>query len=179
MTQSAVAAELGITPATVAYHVRRLGRAPRSACGRRYDWTAIQAAYDAGLTVRQCQAAFGFNLASWSAAVSRGAVVARPKALVIDELLVAGRVRNRVHVKRRLFAASLKARRCEACGISDWRAQPLTLALHHVNGDGTDNRLENLQLLCANCHSQTPNFAGRKTAGASSEEAAAGSVRSR
>ena len=36
------------------------------------------------------------------------------------------------------------------------------MALHHVNGDGSDNRLENLQMLCPNCHSQTENFAGRK-----------------
>ena len=38
----------------------------------------------------------------------------------------------------------------------------LSMALHHVNGDGSDNRLENLQMLCPNCHSQTENFAGRK-----------------
>jgi 5-methylcytosine-specific restriction endonuclease McrA len=35
------------------------------------------------------------------------------------------------------------------------------MALHHINGDGRDNRLENLQFLCPNCHSQTENFAGR------------------
>jgi 5-methylcytosine-specific restriction endonuclease McrA len=58
-------------------------------------------------------------------------------------------------------AAGLKDERCERCGLTDWRGQPLSLALHHVNGDGADNRLENLQLLCPNCHSQTPNFAGR------------------
>jgi hypothetical protein len=37
----------------------------------------------------------------------------------------------------------------------------LSLALHHRNGDGEDNRLENLELLCPNCHSQTDTFAGR------------------
>jgi predicted HNH restriction endonuclease len=35
------------------------------------------------------------------------------------------------------------------------------MALHHVNGDGLDNRLENIALLCPNCHSQTPNVSGR------------------
>jgi 5-methylcytosine-specific restriction endonuclease McrA len=50
---------------------------------------------------------------------------------------------------------------CECCGISEWLDRPLSLALHHINGDGHDNRLENLQLLCPNCHSQTDNFAGR------------------
>jgi hypothetical protein len=35
------------------------------------------------------------------------------------------------------------------------------MTLHHVNGDPNDNPLENLRMLCGNCHSQTPNFAGR------------------
>jgi 5-methylcytosine-specific restriction endonuclease McrA len=39
--------------------------------------------------------------------------------------------------------------------------RPLSMQLHHINGDGSDNRLENLQLLCGNCHSQTDNWGGR------------------
>jgi 5-methylcytosine-specific restriction endonuclease McrA len=45
--------------------------------------------------------------------------------------------------------------------LTEWLGKRLSMALHHINGDGTDNRLENLQLLCPNCHAQTPNFSGR------------------
>jgi hypothetical protein len=74
--------------------------------------------------------------------------------------LVAGRRVNRYHLKRRLLAAGLKDERCESCGISEWLGAPLSMALHHINGDGNDNRLENLQLR-PNCHAQTPNFSGK------------------
>ena len=79
----------------------------------------------------------------------------------IEQLLVVGRRTQRGHLKLRLIAEGLKANRCEICGIEDWRGAPLSLALHHINGDGLDNRLENLQLLCGNCHSQTDTFGGR------------------
>lgn len=49
----------------------------------------------------------------------------------------------------------------ETCGLEEWLGRPLSMALHHVNGEDADNRLENLQMLCPNCHSQTENFAGR------------------
>lgn len=51
---------------------------------------------------------------------------------------------------------------CNECGIKDvWNNKKLSLQLDHVNGDGNDNRLENLRFLCPNCHSQTENFAGK------------------
>jgi 5-methylcytosine-specific restriction endonuclease McrA len=76
----------------------------------------------------------------------------------LSELLVANRSRGRWRLKARLIAAGLKEPKCDGCGIEAWRGEPLSLALHHINGDGHDNRLENLALLCPNCHSQTPNF---------------------
>lgn len=83
----------------------------------------------------------------------------RPQAMSIEALL-SGR-RNRTHVKLRLVKAGLLPDRCAICGIDSWLGRPLSLCLHHVNGIGSDNRLENLALLCPNCHSQTENFAGK------------------
>lgn len=65
------------------------------------------------------------------------------------------------NVKKRLFAHKLKENCCEICGISEWQGNPIICELHHINGDPTDNRIENLQILCPNCHSQTDNFRSR------------------
>ncbi|MEK6273109.1 MAG: hypothetical protein AABM42_10760 [Actinomycetota bacterium] len=93
--------------------------------------------------------------------MKRGDIVTRPKATPVEELFVAGRRRNRHHLKWRLLREGLKENRCEECGLTEWRGKPLNMALHHVNGDGHDNRLENIRFLCPNCHAQTPNYGGR------------------
>lgn len=51
--------------------------------------------------------------------------------------------------------------KCNCCGIKDWNGKPIVLQLDHVNGIHTDNRWDNLRLLCANCHSQTDTYAGK------------------
>ncbi len=86
--------------------------------------------------------------------------MARPQAMPIEELLVIG-PRNRRNVKHRLIAAGLRDECCEECGISEWRDAPLSLELHHRNGEKHDNRLENLAILCPNCHSQSDTWGGK------------------
>jgi hypothetical protein len=160
-TRGEIARRLGLSRSTVSYHARRLGAPVDALAARRYDWSAVQAYYDDGHSVRECQLVFGFSRQTWHAAAARGAIAPRPHELPLDALLVAGVLRGRRNLKTRVLRAGLKQNRCENCGIEEWRGRPLSLALHHVNGDGRDNRLENLQLLCPNCHSQTDNFAGR------------------
>ena len=55
----------------------------------------------------------------------------------------------------RLIKEGLKESKCEICGCTE------SLELHHINGNHQDNRLENLQILCANCHRKTNNFRGK------------------
>lgn len=121
----------------------------------------MQRYHDAGHSVRACCAHFGFSTKTWHDAVQRGALNARPASAPLSIYLVKGRRTNRTHLKSRLLAEGLKQDRCEECGIEEWRGRRLSMALHHINGEPTDNRLSNLSLLCPNCHSQTSNFAGR------------------
>lgn len=80
----------------------------------------------------------------------------------LEQLLVHGsEYTDRGLLKRRLIAAGLLRYACGECGSDSWRGRPLSLHLHHVNGSDNDNRLANLQLLCPNCHSQTPSYCGR------------------
>jgi transposase-like protein len=160
-SRTAIARELGISKSTVTYHARVLGIASNAACARRYDWEEVQRYYDEGHSITQCQLRFGFARKTFADAVKRAAIASRPLGAPLETYLIADRPHNRGNLKRRLIREGLKASRCEGCGISEWQGRPLSLALPHLNGDGHDNRLENLQLLCPNCHSQTENFAGR------------------
>lgn len=71
------------------------------------------------------------------------------------------RVLNLKYCSRDVVLES-KPELCESCGIGpEYNGAPLTLQIHHIDGNRRNNRLENLQILCPNCHSQTDNFAGK------------------
>lgn len=50
---------------------------------------------------------------------------------------------------------------CSSCGITEWYGKKIPLELDHINGKNTDNRIENLRLLCPNCHSLTDTWRGK------------------
>lgn len=47
---------------------------------------------------------------------------------------------------------------CKICGIDTWLGLPLSLHVDHIDGDHTNNNIENLRYLCPNCHTQTKTF---------------------
>jgi hypothetical protein len=79
----------------------------------------------------------------------------------IEELLVDGTSIGGSRLLRRLVREGLKEARCESCQRACWRGFDIPLELDHVNGDPTDNRVENLRVLCPNCHALTPTYCGR------------------
>lgn len=84
------------------------------------------------------------------------------EATPIEEVLVENsRFVNSNHLRKRILQEGLKEARCEICGLSEWRGKPIRLEIHHINANHKDNRLENLMILCPNCHSLTDNYRGK------------------
>ena len=148
-TYREIVAQVGCAKSTVAYHAK-------------HDWAEVQRFYDASHSGRQCMKQFGICYSVWYSASVRGELVLREdKPISLDELTAQGRVTSRAHLRWRLLKDGILDPVCTECGIMEWRGKPLAMHLHHINGAKNDNRLENLQLLCPNCHSQTPNYSGR------------------
>lgn len=81
--------------------------------------------------------------------------------VAIEEGFVENSIMCNSFIKKYLISHFKVEERCESCGITEWNTSKISFELDHINGASTDNRFENLRLLCPNCHSQTKNFRGR------------------
>lgn len=63
-------------------------------------------------------------------------------------------------IKKRLLKAL--GHKCQKCGLETWNSEPIPLELEHIDGDNRNHSIENVTLLCCNCHAQTPTWRNRK-----------------
>jgi hypothetical protein len=78
-----------------------------------------------------------------------------------EEYLIKNSSTSAHKLKLRLIRDSIKQHKCEGCNNTEWLGKPIPIELHHIDGDNTNNVLENLQILCPNCHALTDNYAGK------------------
>jgi 5-methylcytosine-specific restriction endonuclease McrA len=90
---------------------------------------------------------------------------ASKKVSMLDEVLFSENAppsANGRKLKNRLIELGVEYK-CVCCGNNgEWLGKPLILELDHINGINNDNRKENLQILCPNCHKQTPTWGNKK-----------------
>jgi hypothetical protein len=69
---------------------------------------------------------------------------------------------NTHRLRLKLLRDGVKNHCCEICGLKEWLGKPVPLELDHIDGNNLNNELNNLRILCCNCHAQTDTWRGRK-----------------
>lgn len=159
---SKICSELGCVKSTVAYHAKQDGVVCKPFI--RHNWKEVQSFYDQNKGVRETIDHFKMSNLTWYKAIKRGVLIIRPKIEIpLEEFILTSK--NRQTIKKQLIKAGIFEEICCLCKIGTiWNNKSLTLHLDHINGINDDNRIENLRLLCPNCHSQTDTFGSKNIA---------------
>ena len=70
----------------------------------------------------------------------------------VEEYIKSNCVKSSI-LKEKLIKENYKENKCEKCGLSEWFGIKLVLELHHEDGNHYNNSIDNLKILCPNCHS--------------------------
>jgi hypothetical protein len=73
----------------------------------------------------------------------------------------AGTYKNKNQKVLREYLVAHRGHKCESCNNSTWLDKPITLHAHHKDGNSTNNKLDNVMLLCPNCHSTTDTYGSK------------------
>lgn len=96
---------------------------------------------------------------------NKGMTVPREPVYSLEEILIQNSHFGLYRLKERLFKLGIKEKKCEECGWAKMSPDGrIPIELDHINGDRHDNRLENLRILCPNCHSLKSTHRGRNKA---------------
>ncbi|MEN6620793.1 MAG: hypothetical protein ABFD50_04530 [Smithella sp.] len=79
----------------------------------------------------------------------------------LDEILKENSNYTSSKLSKRLIKEGFFERKCYSCNLTEWLSNPIPIEIHHINGVNTDNRIENLTLLCPNCHAFTDNYCSK------------------
>lgn len=87
----------------------------------------------------------------------------KKESIPLENILTKNSTYSRGHLKKRLINDNILENKCYICNMDPvWQNKKLVMVIDHINGISNDNRIENLRLVCPNCHSQTETFAGKK-----------------
>lgn len=64
-------------------------------------------------------------------------------------------------LRKRLLEEQYFEYKCASCNLTEWLGNPIPLELEHIDGNNSNHLLENLEMLCPNCHSFTSTYRGR------------------
>lgn len=127
-----------------------------------YSMSAHKGHCDGRNSTTQLEASRGWNRGLTRKTDDRLRKLGDKQSIPLSEILAGKHPKVQTNkLKHKLLSEGIFQNTCSVCGISEWLNQPIVCELDHINGNRYDHHLDNLRILCPNCHSQTKTYCGK------------------